>query len=96
MTPLTSSPQESGTTALRSAFGSREHINARGWESVRVCDEMRSTIGSVDHATTEILTRQCADVSKLMIRMRINGDLLDKDLVAAFDGQLRASVSASL
>ena len=35
---------EAGTTALGSAFGSREHINARAWESVRACDEMRSAI----------------------------------------------------
>ena len=41
---------EAGTSALGSALGSREHINARGWGSVRACDEMRSAIGSVDHA----------------------------------------------
>ena len=82
---------EQGTTALGSAFGSREHINARAWESVRAFDEMRSAIGSVDHAPTKmVLTRQCADVSKLVYHMRI------KDLLVAFDGQLRASVSASL
>ena len=50
-----------------------------------------------DHAPTElVLTRQCADVSKLMYHMRINGDILDHDLFASFDGQLRASVSNSL
>ena len=64
---------------------------------MRACDEMRSAVGSVDHATTEmVLTRQCADVSKLMYHMRINGDMLDQDLLVAFDGQLWASVSASL
>ena len=88
---------DSGTTALGSAFGSREHINARVWESVRACDEMRSAIVSVDHAPTEmVLTRQCADVSKFKFHMRINGDTLDHDLVASFDLQLPASVSASL
>ena len=88
---------DSGTTALGSAFGSREHINARVWESVRACDEMRSAIVSVDHAPTEmVLTRQCADVSKFKFHMRINGDILDHDLLASFDGQLPASVSASL
>ena len=52
---------EAGTTALGSAFGSREHINAGAWESVRAFDEMRSATGSVDHAPTEmVLTRQCA------------------------------------
>ena len=88
---------ESSTTALGSAFGSREHINARAWESVPAWDEMRSAIGSVDDAPTETaLTRQRADVSKLMYHTRINVDLLDQDLLVAFDGQLRASVSASL
>ena len=76
---------EAGTTALGSAFDSRKHINTRAWESVRACDEMR-------HAPTEmVLTRQCADISELMYHMRINGDMLDKDLLVAFD-----SVSASL
>ena len=43
-----------------------EQINARAWESVRACDELRSAINGVDHAPTElVLTRQCADVSKL-------------------------------
>ena len=31
-----------------------------------------------------------------MYHMRINGDILDHDLLASFDGQLRASVSTSL
>ena len=43
-----------------------------------------------------MLTRQRADVSKLMYHMRINGDFLDHDLLASFDGRLRASVSACL
>ena len=61
---------DSGTTALGSSFGSREHVNARAWESVRVCDEVCSAIVSVDHAPTEmVLTRQCADVSKLKYRV---------------------------
>ena len=88
---------DAGTTALGTAFGTREQINARAWESVRACDELRSAITGVDHAPTEmVLTRQCADVSKLMYHMRINGDVLDHDLLASFDGQLRASVSNSL
>ena len=88
---------ESSTTALGSAFATREHINARAWESVRACDEMRSATDSVEHAHTEmVLTKQCADVSKLMYHMRINGDLLDKDLLVAFDGQLQASLNGDL
>ena len=88
---------DAGTTALGSAFGTREQVNARAWESVRACDELRSAINAVDHAPTElVLTRQCADVSQLMYHMRINGNILDHDLLASFDGQLRASVSNSL
>ena len=64
---------------------------------MRACDELGSAINGVDHAPTElVLTRQCADVSKLMYHMRINGDILDHDLLASFDGQLRASVATSL
>ena len=40
-TPVDVLTPESGTTALGSSFGTREHINARAWESVRACDEMR-------------------------------------------------------
>ena len=83
---------DSGTTALGSAFGSREHVNARAWESVRACDEVRAAITP----TEMVLTRQFADVSKLMCHMRTNDDLLDQDLFAAFDGQKRASASASV
>ena len=58
---------------------------------------MRFATGSVDHTPTEmVLTRHCDDVSKIMCHVRINGDMLDHDLLVAFDGQLRASVSASL
>ena len=79
---------EAGTTALGSAFGSREDVNARAWESVRACDGMCSAIGRIDHAPTEmVLTKQCADVSKLMYYIHINSDLLDKDLLVAFDGR---------
>ena len=48
------------------------------------------------HPPKLVLTRQSADVSKLMYHMRINGDIPDHDLFASFDGQLRASVSNSL
>ena len=75
---------ESGTTALGSAFGSREHIIARAWESLRACDEIRSATGSVDHAPhRDGIT--CA-----------SRNLLYQDLLVDFDGQSRAAVSASL
>ena len=70
---------------------------ARPLARASACDELRTAINGVDHAPTElVLTRQCADVSKLMYHIRINGDILDHDLLASFDGQLRASVSTSL
>ena len=43
---------------------------------------------------SEITGVQFAGVSKLMYHLRINGDILDHDLLASFDGQLHASVSA--
>ena len=46
---------DAGATALGSAFGTREQINARAWESVRACDELRSAINGVDHAPTELV-----------------------------------------
>ena len=86
-----------GTAERESASDSREQINVRAWESVRAGAEMRSAIVSVDHApTVMVLTKQCAGVSNLTCHMRINDYLLDHDLLAAFDGQLRASVRASL
>ena len=81
---------EAGTTA-------REHINARAWESVRACDETRSAIGSVDHTSH---TRWSSPGSALMspslcITCASTETCWTRTLVA-FDGQLRASVSASL
>ena len=64
---------DSGRIALRTAFGSREQINACAWVSVRACDEVHWAITSMDHAPTEmLLTKQCEDVSQLMYHMRIN------------------------
>ena len=73
---------EAGTTALGSAFGSREHIKARAWESVRACDESALRLAALTTLPPRyVLTRRYADVSKLMNRMRINGDMLDWDLL---------------
>ena len=41
-------------------------------------------------------TPHSLDLFKLMYHMRINGDILDHDLLASFDGQHRASVATSL
>ena len=46
---------------------------------MRACDETRTAITGVHHALAEmVLSRQCADVSKLMNHMRINGDVVKK------------------
>ena len=82
---------DSGTTAL-GLLSAPVSTSTRGPGS-----RCEPAIVSVDDASTEmVLTRQCADMSKHMYHMRINGDLLDHDLLAAFDGQMLASVSASL
>ena len=44
----------------------------------------------------QVLTRQCADDSNLMYTLRIKCDVLDHDLLAAFDGQMRASLCRDL
>ena len=75
-----------------------------GWDTAYVRDTVvvlnpdagTTALGSAFGTTELVLTRQYADVSKLMYHMRINGDILDHDLFASFDGQLRASVSNSL
>ena len=57
-------------TALGAAFGSRERINAKAWESVQA--NCATPFWRRTKASTEVvLTRQCADVSKLMDHMRI-------------------------
>ena len=43
-----------------------------------------------------MLTRQCADVSKLTYHLRLNGDNVDHSLLATFDSQLRSAVSVLL
>ena len=43
-----------------------------------------------------VLTRQRADVSKLKCHMSVNGDVVDHDMLASFDGHLRSAVSASV
>ena len=64
-------------------------INARAVESVQASDEMRSAITGVD--TEMVLTRQCADVSKLSTTCASTVT----SWTTTCDGQLRASISAS-
>ena len=44
---------------------------------MRVCDDLRSAITTVDHvASLMVLTLHSADVSKLLYHIRINGGVL--------------------
>eukprot|EP00973_Karenia_brevis_P075845 10538100-Karenia_brevis.AAC.1 len=43
-----------------------------------------------------VLTRQCADVSKLMCHMRINGARIDDNILQEFDRDLRISIATVL
>ena len=59
----------------------------------------RSTVESPPSTTppTELtLTRQCANVSKLVYAMRTNGDLLNATTFGRFDSVLRATVEKNL
>ena len=51
--PTPRSAPSARTTTLGTASGSRQQVNARAWESVRACDEMRPFITGVDHVPTE-------------------------------------------
>ena len=48
-----------------------------------------------DHAPTVVVFTRCPDFSKLVHHMRIDGGVLDHDLLASFDG-LRSAAGASL
>eukprot|EP00973_Karenia_brevis_P036259 5000950-Karenia_brevis.AAC.1 len=64
---------------------------------VSSCMDLRTAILDIDHVPTElVLTRQCADVSKLMYHLRINGDRIDHDLLDRFDHNLRSSIETAL
>ena len=84
-------------TALGVTFGPITATQEAAAECVRQTSALREAICEIGHAPTElILTRQCADVSKLMYHMRINGDRLDPGVLSAFDGGLRIAVENTL
>ena len=66
-------------------------------EATRKADATRLALLEVGHAPTElVLTRLCADVSKILYQLRLNGDRVGKDLLHAHDSSLRASLDAIL
>ena len=85
---------DAGATALGSAFALvSKSTPALGSQCAPAMSCAPPSTEWIMHPTELVLTRQCADVSKLLYHMRINGDILDHDLLASFDGQLRASVA---
>ena len=75
------------TTALGAPFGPRSALDDAVSNCVDKVATLREAIVGIDHCPTElVLTRQCADVSKLIYHMRINGDRLDSSFLSAFDG----------
>ena len=85
------------TTALGVTFGPLSATQEAATECVKNTNTLREAICEIGHAPTElILTRQSADVSKLIYHMRINGDHLDPAILSAFDGGLRLAVESIL
>ena len=73
-------------------FGTDDEVNAHIAVSVAKTAELRSAIVEVSHPATElVLTRQCADVSKLSYQLRTNGDRIDSVLLERFDADLRCA-----
>lgn len=85
------------TTALGAPFGPRSHLDETISSCVDKVATLREAIVDIDHASTElVLTRQCADVSKLIYHMRINGNRIDSSSLSRFDSNLRAAVETTL
>ena len=77
------------------ARGGSVSVPKRG-ESVEACHALREASLSVDHTSTEtVLTRYFASVSKILYRMRINGDVLDHDVLASYGESHTSAITAS-
>ena len=88
-------PPEAGQEFMTPSPFSARTLAPPRWGLPLAREKINARLGGGD-ALGVVLTKQYADVSKLMYHMRINGDLLDDDLLGSFDGQLLASVSSSL
>ena len=88
---------DAAATALGAMFGPLSATQEAAAECVKRTNTLREAICGIGHAATElILTRQCADVSKLIYHMRVNGDRLDASILSTFDGGLRVAVESTL
>ena len=88
---------DDATAALGVPFGSLSLINDEAKHCADVCSQIRLNILDINDAPTEVvLTRQCADVSKMMYHLRVNGDRICDDTLASFDQNLRVSFESIL
>ena len=74
-------------------FGHDGEMQASVAGTVQKSAEIREAIGEIDDAATELgLTRQCADVSRLLYHLRLNGDRVQDGHLEKFDCDLKATL----
>ena len=80
---------------LGASIGNDTQINDHAAKLISKTIELHGKVNSIDHAATEmVLTRQCANVSKLVYAMRTQGDRRADS--HNFDTSLRRAVECSL
>ena len=86
-------PAAGPTLALGAPFGSPDALDEQVAAVLRKARDTRLTLIEVGHAATELLlTRLCADVSKLSYQLCLKGDRIREDRLLAFDRDLREAV----
>ena len=86
-------PPEGPTLALGAPFGGPAALDTQVSAVLRKARDTRLALLEVGHAATELLlTRLCADVSKLSYQLRLNGDRIRDERLQAFDHDLREAV----
>jgi len=74
-----------------------EAISSDAQDLVVKTRELHAAIGTIDHPATElVLTRRCADVSKLTYTLLCSGDMVRGDVLEEFDNSLRATLERTL
>ena len=78
---------------VSAVIGSRVSASAAARSTVLKTRALHEAIATIDHPATElVLTRRCADVSRLTYTFRCSGDSLDPDVTSEFDDGLRAAL----
>ncbi len=82
---------------LGGILGSNEQVAAAFGATCSKVDALHSSIEQVEDAATELaLKSACADVSKVMYTLRLNGDRLPEDVLTSYSAVLRASATRTL